>query len=96
MTGLGKADWLYDTELGVHIPTCSQTRLWSRKTQFMLAPCHKGPLTTEEEIAKGECADCAAEGVVARAEAREAASQETMMMIPVAPVAPAPDAEVPE
>lgn len=47
---LGKADWNWDEELGMHIPCCTMHRSASGP------PCGNGPLTGEQ-IAKGDCGE---------------------------------------
>lgn len=48
----GKADWLYDHELGVYLPCCSHFKWMEGKPR----KCGNGPLT-REEIATGECSN---------------------------------------
>lgn len=45
---LGKADWMYDKELGVHLPVCSMESGHFR--------CGKGPLPPEK-IVTGDCGE---------------------------------------
>lgn len=45
---MGKADWVYDHELGVHVPSCSQPKgAWR---------CGNGPLTGGA-IDSGDCGE---------------------------------------
>jgi len=46
---LGRASWMFDRELGLHIPCCSVVGADSR-------PCGAGPLTGEE-IDSGDCGE---------------------------------------
>jgi hypothetical protein len=57
--GMGKADWLYDREMDMHIPCCTRqvvtmqgTQQWVRGTR----KCGNGPLTGEA-ILTGDCGE---------------------------------------
>lgn len=49
---LGKADWVWDSDLETHIPCCSQPKEFSTMPR-----CGNGPLTTPEQIASGDCGE---------------------------------------
>lgn len=49
----GKADWMYDEELQIHIPCCSQHR---RLDSGVTVKCGNGPLNADG-IAAGDCGE---------------------------------------
>lgn len=55
---IGKADWLYDEELGFHMPCCSKYRFLKNLHRAdgtrPVWKCHNGPLTGQQ-IMTGDC-----------------------------------------
>jgi hypothetical protein len=49
----GKADWIWDEELNLHIPCCSR---WVTTTVGSIRKCGNGPLTGNE-IVTGTCGE---------------------------------------
>jgi hypothetical protein len=49
----GKADWIWDEEMNLHIPCCSR---WRTDGTGRVVKCQNGPLN-ESEIADGTCTD---------------------------------------
>lgn len=48
----GKAHWMYDRDLGVHIPCCSRRRMVAGEVRM----CLNGPLS-DDEVVDGTCSE---------------------------------------
>lgn len=53
---LGKADWLYDDEMGMHIPCCTRHVARGPEGHLSFGKCGNGPLTGDA-ILTGDCGE---------------------------------------
>lgn len=52
---LGRAAWIWDDDMGMHVPVCSRWKHDVRKGGLHM--CGNGPLVTEEELETGTCSE---------------------------------------